>query len=163
MTNANLVKRLKQVSAFTAAVSACVSALVSVASAAQHYTHVAFMPEAICGSDHDVLESLKSNEKQLAVSPAQLVDQHFWERSEVAEHHKGVLFSEIRKTDPTAYRAYLPVWWQEARRVESCLGKFEAAYEQSPGYLKLVYPPRTQQQFRIAREVVVFIQMQNEM
>lgn len=160
MTNFKIAKRVKRFSALAAAVSGCLSALAGIASAAQHYTNVVAMPEAICGANHDVLKNLEAHARQLSVSPAQLVDQHFWQRTEVAGPHKGVLFSEIHETDPNAYHEYLPIWWEEARRVKTCLGEYRAAYEQSPEWLQMLYPPQVQQRFQVARNVIIYIQAQ---
>lgn len=161
MTNAKFIRQIKRISAFAVAASGFISALAGVASAAQHYAHVVFTSEAICGSDHSVLQSLESNTKQIAASPAHLIDLSLWNRPEVDEEHKNIGFSELLKTDPEAHGLYLDLWWQEVTRVENCLGEFKRAYEESPGYLKLAYPPRTRQKMRIAQNVLNHLQMIN--
>jgi len=160
MTNFKMTKRFKRFGALFAAVSGCVSAFTGIASAAQHYINVVSMPVDICGANHDVLENLEVYAKQLSVSPAQLVDQHFWQREEVAPQHKDVLFSIIQKKDPEAYHGYLNIWWEEAKRVKHCLKEYKGAYKQSPEWLQMLYPAETQQRFQVAKDVVVYLEMQ---
>lgn len=161
MASHKFTRRLKRIGGFVTTLSTCIAGATFIVSSAFGYAKVVSSAEA-CGFTPEVLEKLNSNERAISISPALIIDQPFWAREEVAPEHKGKSFAYIREQDNNAFEAYLPIWWEEANKVEVCLTELIKTDESNAAFVKMAYPDHAERKLELANRIVAYINIQRD-